>query len=1136
MKQNNYTFLTKNSIKTFFAGIVLVLFVQKTAFSAPPPPIYDDPCNATPLMVGATFNYQTFTNVGATETPTSLAPGNVTNWPYHPASYYEHQAVFQMNNYQDVWFSVVVPASGNLQIQINTNNTTHHGIGLCAYTGTSCSSLAPFRTITVVDTVPPIVFPVLRIYPWDNLAGQTIWIRFWPHDTKQEGSFEICASEPSISDQMLITPLTNMSLNNLVNQVFSSAPCDSVFNAAYVGSSISAGYFTNGSLTGFSEGIALSSGNVSNIRGNGMNIMSNDMIGTGGDSQLNSLSSADGMDASVLTFSYIPSTDTMRFRYIFGSEEYSRFVSTGVDDVFGFFISGPNPSGGTYNSYNFALVNSQMVSINTINNGQYRYESYGPCSNCTYYRDNFNGQTPVSWNGLTVTLEAKVAVVPCSTYSLKMGVQDIQDSYYDCGLLFEAKSGTPPGTGGMLNFDNSGNQTAIVEEGCSYYMVFMRPDTFNLANSLAFYPNINGTATSGTDYSGIPNPVWFDPGQMTDTVYYNVYSDSIVEPIEYITLNISGGCPCTPTTVLDTIYFSNHHPANPVITPNQTICLGDVPVLLSVSINPLINTASVSYQWNPVLGSQSTISVSPTTNTTYSVTISRACQSDTVLQTTVTVVNPVIPNIITSDSTLCIGQFGVYNSNCVLPQNASANWTFTGGTPATAIGLGPHSVNWTSSGYYDAILEINNEGCISDTIVSVYVMPGPLNPETTGDVTICENQNTTIGVTINPAIDPSSVVYSWSPISGNTSSIQVSPLVTTSYQVSVTTPCEDTVLTIVVTVIPVIPTSFSVSQNSICIGDTISVEYLQTGSSGLALNWTFNNGIPQNASGAGPHYISWNSSGTYNITLSIDNFGCLSDSTAFVNVMSGPEIIINSEDAHCGQNNGGAECIVVGGNPSCVYEWNTLALTSSIWNLQAGTYTVTVSNEIGCKTVGVAVIDDIPGPEAAFTFSPSVVFISNPDVHFYDQSIPNNVIWNWNFGDQSGASILQNPINIYPKVGFYRVILQVQDSWGCIDTISHVIQVKDNMTFYIPNTFSPNGDGINDSFGPTGTMIDDTDFEFFIFDRWGKQLFLTSNLNIRWDGKYEGHEIEQGVYCWVVFVKEEGGSVHRYDGHVNLVK
>lgn len=1127
---------TRTNKKAFEVLFILLIVCNTIGYSTPPPPTNDDPCSAAPLSVGVTCSYQTFTNVGATETPTTLAPGNVTAWPYHPASYYEHQGSFQAQNYQDVWFSVVVPASGNLQIQIDPNTTAHRGIGLCAYTGTSCSSLAPFRTITVVDTVNPIEYPVLRIYPWDNLAGQTLWIRFWPHVTEVSGSFDICATEPSISDQMLITPLTNMSLNYLVNQVFSSAPCDSVFNAVYAGSANSAGYFTNGSLTGFSEGIALSSGLVSNIRGNGMNIMSNDNVGVGGDSQLNSLSSANGMDASVLTFSYIPSTDTMKFRYIFGSEEYSRFVSTGVNDVFGFFISGPNPSGGTYNSYNFALVNSQMVSINTINNGQHRYESYGPCTNCVYFRDNFNGSIPVSWNGLTVTLEAKVAVVPCATYSLKMGVQDIQDSYYDCGLLFEAKSGLPPGTGNMMNFDAQGNQTSIVEEGCSYFMVFMRPDTINLADSLAFYPNISGNVTSGVDYSGIPNPVWFEPGQMTDTVYYDVYSDANVEANEYITLNISGGCPCTPTTVFDTIYFSDHHPTNPVITPDQTICMGDVPLSLSVTINPLINAGSVSYQWSPISGNQNSISVSPVSTTTYYVTISRPCQSDTVLQTTVTVVNPVTPIISTADLTLCIGQNGIYGSSSILPPNANASWVFSGGTPSTANGLGSHSVSWNSSGNHSVTLEIDNEGCISDTSISVYVMPGPLNPQSTGDVTICENQSTVIGVSINPAIDPNSVTYSWSPVSGNTASLSVSPLVSTTYQVSVTTPCEDTVLTILVTVVPIVPASFSVTQNPICVGDTIEVAYSGTVASGMTLDWTFSSGLPSSANGAGPHAVRWDSPGAYNVSLTLDNNGCISDSTIFVNVMSGPEIIINTEDAHCGQHNGSAECIVLGSNPNCLFEWSNLASTNMITNLQSGTYSVTVTSEFGCKTVGSVNISDIPGPEAEFTYSPHVIFSSNPDVHFYDQSFPNVVSWLWDFGDQSGVSVLQNPVYVFPQVGFYTVVLEVVDSWGCVDTVRHIIHVKDKMTLYFPNAFSPNGDGSNDSFGPSGTMIDDSDFEFYIFDRWGKLLFLTTNVNVRWDGTYEGHKVEPGVYSWVIYLREEGGHIQRFDGHVTVVK
>ena len=215
---------------------------------------------------------------------------------------------------------------------------------------------------------------------------------------------------------------------------------------------------------------------------------------------------------------------------------------------------------------------------------------------------------------------------------------------------------------------------------------------------------------------------------------------------------------------------------------------------------------------------------------------------------------------------------------------------------------------------------------------------------------------------------------------------------------------------------------------------------------------------------------------------------------------------------------------------------------------QAGTYDVTVNitSSQGCPSsiteFGWVVVD--PNPVADFTTdpTPAIVTILNSAIEFmdisdYNQTNQNIPFINWNFGDGTSDPASINPIHTYQDTGFYNVILSIENQYGCVDTTRQTIRVKPEFLLVVPNTFTPDGDGLNDLFRP-GTMLgaDVKDYSFYIFDRWGELLYEGHDLSDGWDGYFKGTKVQSGTYVWKVEVKDLEGTVHKSNGHVNILK
>ena len=145
--------------------------------------------------------------------------------------------------------------------------------------------------------------------------------------------------------------------------------------------------------------------------------------------------------------------------------------------------------------------------------------------------------------------------------------------------------------------------------------------------------------------------------------------------------------------------------------------------------------------------------------------------------------------------------------------------------------------------------------------------------------------------------------------------------------------------------------------------------------------------------------------------------------------------------------------------------------------------------------------------------------------------------WYWNFGDKS-ASTVKNPDHEYKQNGTYNVQLIVMNAYGCTDTTSKKVTVKLKDLYWCPSGFTPNGDGLNDYFGPKGDRMIEEGYKLTIFDQNGLLVFETNDLTVQWDGKIIGSNADapQGIYYWKISMKDKNGILKDGTGYVTLMR
>ena len=199
-----------------------------------------------------------------------------------------------------------------------------------------------------------------------------------------------------------------------------------------------------------------------------------------------------------------------------------------------------------------------------------------------------------------------------------------------------------------------------------------------------------------------------------------------------------------------------------------------------------------------------------------------------------------------------------------------------------------------------------------------------------------------------------------------------------------------------------------------------------------------------------------------------------------------------------------------------------------------------VTNQYGCRwdTLIQNYIQVYPTPVAEFEPYPSVATVDNPLINFTNFS-QNADTYQWYFGDpysNNNISTETHPYHVYNYAGDYDVYLVARNEYGCENVTKKKVRIEPIYRLFIPNVFTPNGDGLNDVFNVKGIGIDDKNFLMQIFDRWGEKIYETNDLHKGWDGTSKhGEKPKQDVYVYKIYTQDIKGNKYEYTGHVTCL-
>ena len=206
--------------------------------------------------------------------------------------------------------------------------------------------------------------------------------------------------------------------------------------------------------------------------------------------------------------------------------------------------------------------------------------------------------------------------------------------------------------------------------------------------------------------------------------------------------------------------------------------------------------------------------------------------------------------------------------------------------------------------------------------------------------------------------------------------------------------------------------------------------------------------------------------------------------------------------------------------------------------LQEGLFPISlyVEDEWGCSNTYSEILEIHPNPESDFYFSPSDPSTTDPLVQFINLSTPNTQA-SWDLG-YNNFSTIWSPVHAYENAGWQDVQLKIEDDNGCQDSIQKSLLIKSDLLFYVPDAFTPNGDGDNDMFGPEGFEMDKwQSYHLKVWSQWGELIFESRDVNQLWDGKTKSSlYAASDTYVWSIRINDELGKQTHHTGTVNLLR
>jgi gliding motility-associated-like protein len=617
-----------------------------------------------------------------------------------------------------------------------------------------------------------------------------------------------------------------------------------------------------------------------------------------------------------------------------------------------------------------------------------------------------------------------------------------------------------------------------------------------------------------------------------------IYQAPGLYPAELTVTNING---CS-TTVQVGVVVNNIPVAD---FDFDTVCWGSPTTFTDIS------SGSVN-SWNWDFGDGTTSTVGPVVQHTYanpgtylvSMEVDGGSNCTDIIYYAVTVINVLTPSI-GGDDTVCVNELVQFNDLSVSVGTPVTAWSWDFGDGTGSALQNPTHV-YGAAGIYIVTLDVQTAtGCTSQGVFTLEVFD---LPTAAFDFTIpCEGQPT---IFTDNSSDPNGFISSWqwtfgdgSPLS-NLSDPEHQYAVAGDYPVTqiITSNhgCSDT-LTQTVTIYPSPTADFIYSTE--CGG--LPVPFLnQSVGNIVSFAWIYNG--QTFSTDENPSQVFPTNTDTHPVTLVVTtDLGCIDSLTQ--DVITHPVVLFDY----------GPE--ITAGCPVLEVQFTDNSVTTGgggivnwLWDMGDSTYSfssdpihfyedegsyyislqvITAEDCIYYDTLSYAVIV-YPQPTAGFFWEPEVITMLNPEVEFTNTSIGAMDV-EWNFGDFDYSNDW-DPVHMYQDTGYYEVTQIVYNAYGCSDTISKWIYIYGDLVLYLPNTFTPNGDGVNDFFNLSGAGFES--FELLIFDRWGVLIKTITDLNDAWDGSYRGARCQDGVYTWKLRAVDFEEIPHVRTGHVTILR
>ncbi len=586
------------------------------------------------------------------------------------------------------------------------------------------------------------------------------------------------------------TVTSGLTLEEYVNDILLGAGV-TAFNIQLTGDPSQIGYLqgAGGTLFPIDAGIVLASGSAnemtcefgdffSGVSGNAdlLNIANSvpPLIG-----QNFSLSSIN--DICILEFDFVATGDSIKFDYVFGSDEYNTFINSSFNDVFAFFIAGPGitgpfsaPAGYPGGSRNIAFLPGSNpplpITISSVHSGNPALNPPLPPLNGEFHITNLNGfetvDPAVCINGFTVTLTAEEELQCGETYHIALAIGDGQDTALSSWVVLEEGSFESNSVVQVdLTIDVGQPGTDILYEDCgTAFLTFTRPENTILDVEEMIVIDYQGTAINGTDYTLLPDTIIFPAGTSSLQFELTAFQDGIVEGSETVIFEILNLAACNGNPLTSYFTFTIADEPLPLVVDGYTIevCEGAEAELFPDITGGYGNFV---YEWSTGESTPS-ILVSPPASTTYNVIVSDTCgmpSDDANIEVELLFFPPLQAGITGGDITLnCNESVFLTGTASGGDGNYTYSWTDENGA---SLGFNSNSLFYGSWQGADQIVFTVSDGCNLSESATINVA---LNvPELTIDVpteitALCQEQ-----FTISPVVSGGQAPYNFNWTSGN---------------------------------------------------------------------------------------------------------------------------------------------------------------------------------------------------------------------------------------------------------------------------------------------------------------------------------------------------------------------------------